>query len=130
MSAAPPVTFRDAVPADADAISALVTALAPYFLADPERPEDAAFFFTTITPEAIRGYLAGDFRYHLAESGSELAGLIGVRGASHVYHLFVDARFHRRGIAGQLWERARAAAREAGNPGQFTVNASRYALPV
>ena len=127
MSGAEPISFRKAVPADAEAISALVTGLASYFLADPSHPEDAAFFFTTITPEAIRGYLEGDIAYHLAEADGALAGLIGIRGGSHVYHLFVGERFHRRGVAARLWERARNA---AGAPSRFTVNASRYALPV
>ena len=127
MSGADPIALRKAAPADAEAISALATALAPYFLADPDRPEDAAFFFTTITPEAIRGYLEGGFSYHLAEADGALAGLIGIRGGSHVYHLFVDERFHRRGVAARLWERARNAA-DASD--RFTVNASRYAVPV
>ena len=125
------MTIREAMPEDANAISALVTSLASFFLADPDDAEAAAPFFATITPEAIRGYIAGGrFCYHVAESGSELAGTVGVRDASHLYHLFVADRFHGRGLAARLWSEAKCAARASGNPGRFTVNSSLYAVTV
>jgi GNAT superfamily N-acetyltransferase len=46
-----------------------------------------------------------------------------------LYHLFVDRRWQRRGIARRLWEAGRAAALASGASGSFTVNASNYALP-
>lgn len=125
------MTIREAKPEDAEGISALVTSLASFILADPKDLEAAAPFFATVTPEALRGYLGcGRFRYHVAESNGELAGFVGVRDDQHLYHLFVAERFHRRGLAARLWEVAKAAARAAGNPGRFTVNSSRYAIPV
>jgi len=123
--------LREAKPGDAEAVSALVTSLAPLFLADPGDLEAAAPFLATVSPEAFRGYLASDrFRYHVAESNGELAGVVGVRDHQHLFHLFVAERFHRRGLAARLWAVARVAARAAGNPGRFTVNSSRYAIPV
>ena len=120
--------IRAATTHDAPAISALLRSLADYFLADPDRPEDAEAFFRTITPEAIAGFIdGGRFRYHVAEAQGVLAGAVGVRDGAHLYHLFVAERFHRRGLATRLWEHARA---EAGNPGRFTVNASRFAVPL
>jgi GNAT superfamily N-acetyltransferase len=124
-------TLREAKPGDAEAVSALVTALAPFFLADPGDLEAAAPFLATFSPEAFRGNFASDrFRYHVAESNGELAGVVGVRDEQHLFHLFVAERFHRQGLAARLWTEARAAARTAGNPGRFTVNSSRYAIPV
>lgn len=120
--------IRTATPEDAPAISALVSSLSGYFLADPDHPEAAAAFFRTITPEAIAGFIEGGrFVYHVAEDGGRLAGAVGVRDGSHLYHLFVDERFHRRGIATRLWEHALA---EAGYPARFTVNASLFAVPL
>jgi len=125
------VTIRDAEPEDAEAISALILSLTSFFLADPADPEAAAPFFATISPEALRANLTdGRYRYQLAESGGELAGVVGVRNDAHLYHLFVAAPFHRQGLAARLWAAARQAARAAGNPGRFTVNSSRYAVPV
>lgn len=125
------VTLREATAHDAEAIGALVASLAPYFLADPDDPEAAAPFFASVAPDAQRRYLTeGRCRYHVAESGGELVGVVGVRDDSHLFHLFVAEGFHHRGLAARLWEVARSAARVAGNPGRFTVNASLYAVAV
>lgn len=123
--------IREATPEDAPAVSALIASLARYFLADPDAPEAAAAFFQTITPGAIASCIAGGrFRYHLAESDGALAGVVAVRDHAHLYHLFVAEAFHRKGIAKRLWSVARGAARDAGNPGRFTVNSSLFATGV
>ncbi|HEY0038684.1 MAG TPA: GNAT family N-acetyltransferase [Longimicrobium sp.] len=127
----PELIFRVATVDDAGRISALIASLARYFLADPDRPQDAAAFFETITPPAIAISIAsGRFRYHVAESADELAGIVGVRDAGHLYHLMVAEPFHRRGIASRLWDVAKNAAVADGNTGQFTVNSSVNAVRV
>ncbi|HEY7771397.1 GNAT family N-acetyltransferase [Longimicrobium sp.] len=124
-------TIREATSDDAGRISALIASLARYFLADPERPQDAAAFFETITPAAITDCIAsGRYRYHLAEAAGELAGLVGVRDAGHLYHLMVAEPFHGQRIASALWEVANKAAAADGNTGRFTVNSSMNAVPV
>lgn len=134
------VTIREAVPGDAEAISELIASLADYYLAVPgDRAAAEPFFARHNTPEALRRVLAHDrFRYHVAlapgeapDGGSgEVVGVVGVRDAFHLRHLFVAECFHRRGIAGRLWSVAKAEALAAGNLGSFTVNSSRNALPV
>lgn len=125
------VSVREARVEDAEAISALITSLAHYGLADPDDPGAAAGFFATITPDAITRNLADEsFRYHVAEVEGELAGVIGMRDSAHLYHLFVADPFRGRGIAARLWETARRQALAQGNPGRFTVNATRFAVPV
>ncbi|HEY0023092.1 MAG TPA: GNAT family N-acetyltransferase [Longimicrobium sp.] len=125
------ITIREATTDDAGHISALIASLARYFLADPDRPQDAAAFFETITPLAIADSIAsGRYRYHLAESAGELAGIVGVRDAGHLYHLMVAEPFQRQGIASQLWDLAKRAAADDGNTGRFTVNSSVNAVPV
>ena len=127
----PDLTIRDATPDDAARISALIASLARYFLADPDRPQDAAAFFETIAPAAITAAIAsGRYRYHLAESAGELAGIVGVRDAGHLYHLMVAEAFHGRGVASALWKVAKQAAVAGGNTGRFTVNSSLNAVPV
>jgi GNAT superfamily N-acetyltransferase len=130
------VTFREASPDDAEAISALIVSLADRFLADPDDRAAAEPFFAAHGPEALRRTLSDDrFRYRVAEAGAdeedrEVVGVVGVRDGSHLLHLFVAERHHRRGIAGRLWALAKAETLAAGNPGRFTVNSSLGALPV
>jgi predicted GNAT family N-acyltransferase len=59
-----------------------------------------------------------------------LAGAIGMRDSTHLYQLVVARRAWRQGLARRLWTTARQTAEAAGNPGHFTVNSSRYAVPV
>lgn len=125
------VTVREARARDVEAISALITSLAHYGLADPADPGAAAAFFATITPDAIARKLADErFRYHVAEIEGALAGVIGVRDAAHLYHLFVAEPFRGRGVAARLWQTARRQALGQGSPGRFTVNSTRFAVPV
>ena len=127
----PELTIREAKPEDAGRISALIASLARYFLANPERPQDAAAFFETITPARISDSIAGGrYRYHLAESAGELAGIVGVRDTGHLYHLMVAEPLHGHGIACTLWDVAKKAAASDGNTGRFTVNSSVNAVPV
>jgi GNAT superfamily N-acetyltransferase len=70
------------------------------------------------------------YRYHVAVDEGVLAGAIAVRDNRHVYHLFVAESFQKRGLARQLWTIARDASLAAGNPGEFTVNSSRFAVSV
>lgn len=116
---------------DAPAISALIAALSRYFLADPDRPEDAAAFLETITPAGVAATLADErFRYHVAEADGVPVGVVGVRDGRHLYHLFVAEPFHGRGIAARLWAHARRVALPDGDAGEFTVNSSLHAVPV
>jgi ribosomal protein S18 acetylase RimI-like enzyme len=127
----PHLTIREAKPEDAGRISELIASLARYFLADPDRPQDAAAFFETIAPGTIAESIAsGRYRYHVAEIAGELAGIVGVRDAGHLYHLMVAEPFHRQGIASTLWGMAKKAAAADGNTGRFTVNSSLNAVRV
>lgn len=127
----PPPVIRAARVEDAEAVSVLITSLSRYFLADPDDPGAAAAFLATLTPSAVRERLRDErYRYHVAEVDSELAGVVGMRDAAHLYHLFVAEPFHGRGIAAALWDAARREALASGNPGEFTVNSSPHAIPV
>jgi GNAT superfamily N-acetyltransferase len=126
-----PLTMRPARAGDAEAISALVTLLSRYFLADPERPEDAAGFLAQLSPAACAERLSDPrFRHHVAEVDGALAGFVAIRDDGHLYHLFVAERFHGHGIATRLWGIGSGEARARGNPGRFTVNSSLHAVPV
>lgn len=124
-------TIRAATPEDAEAMSVLVGSLMAFLLPDPENPEAAASFLDEFTPEAFQGYLSSDrYRYHVAERGGDLVGIVGIRDNEHLFHLMVAEHAHRQGVARRLWTRAKRETIAAGNPGYFTVNSSPYAVPV
>jgi GNAT superfamily N-acetyltransferase len=125
--------IRSLVPDDIPALAALLRRAAQEFILHESTPEDGARFLAEQGEEGMRAFVAKGFVYHLAEIDGELAGFIAIRERSHVYSLYVDKAFHRRGVARRLWETARALALDAApgpaHPGAFTVNASNHALP-
>jgi GNAT superfamily N-acetyltransferase len=121
--------IRPFTPADIPAAAAVLRRTAETFILHESSPKDAAVFLAEHDAAGLRRNLDAGFVYHAAVVDGELAGFIGVRGGSHVYHLFVDARYQRRGIARALWLAARAAAQQAGHAGIFTVNASNVSVP-
>jgi GNAT superfamily N-acetyltransferase len=122
--------IRPATIGDAAGISALILGVSRFFTLHPDG-EGAEAFLATVSPEAIGGYLASPaYAYMVAEEEGAPAGVVAKRDNTHLYHLFVAPAFHGRGLARQLWDAARVAALRAGNPGEFTVNSSIYAIPV
>ena len=124
------LTIRQASPDDADQISKLISSLSHFFFAVPEG-SGAENFADDITPEALRIFVARpDVHYLTGEWRGEFCGAAAIRKPRHLHHLFVAPAHHGRGIGRQLWLAARDAALAAGNPGEFTVNASLNAVPV
>lgn len=122
--------IRLARPGDAEAISGLIRSVSHYFTLRPDG-EGAEAFLAGVSPQAIHGFLASpDYLYRVAEEDGTIVGVVAVRENRHLYHLFVVPDHHGRGLARTLWTEARDAALRAGNPGEFTVNASPYAVPV
>jgi GNAT superfamily N-acetyltransferase len=122
--------IRPATPGDAGRISALILGVSHTFTLHPDG-RGAEEFLTRISPEGIAGYLASPaYAYLVAEEEGALAGVVGIRDHSHLFHLFVHPAFQRRGLSRGLWNAAMAAALRGGNPGEFTVNSSPYAIPV
>ena len=115
---------------DIPAVAALLRELAREFIVHQSSPEGAATFLAENNEMGVRGFLARGHVYHVAVVGGELAGFVAVRDRSHLFHLFVGKRWHRRGLARALWDTARAAALAAGGDGAFTVNSSNFAVPV
>ena len=120
------ILLRDANSADAAALSALVTPLARHLL-DADTGASAHAFLASLTPASFAERLAdADFAHYVIEEGGLLAGMIAMRGGSHIHHLFVSRGTRRRGIARQLWEHAlRIHGRR-----EYTVNSSEIAVPV
>ena len=71
---------------------------------------------------------AGDKRMWAHYQGDEILGVIATQGVSHISLLFVDARYHRQGIAQQLFDRVRDVLGKDQSVRQITVNSSPYAV--
>jgi GNAT superfamily N-acetyltransferase len=122
--------IRQATSADAAPISALITSLAHLFLASTD-DNGATQFRKAVTPGALALYMVRpDVNYLVGEQDGVFCGAVALRDHRHLHHLFVAPIFQGRGIGWQLWRAARDAALAAGNPGEFTVNASLNAVPV
>lgn len=126
----PPMRIRQATIEDAPAISDLIRPLADKYIGYEFSPEGAANLLATMEPGAIQRYFKSGYEYHVAEENGVMAGVVGVRDNSHLYHLFVADDFRGRGLARQLWVVARDACRRSGNLGGFTVKSSRFAIAV
>jgi GNAT superfamily N-acetyltransferase len=124
------ILIRKATVDDATRVSLLFGTLSPYFTARPDGA-GAEKFFEATSAEAIAGYIGSPrYDYWVAESADRLAGAAALRDRKHLYHLVVAASHQRRGVGRRLWSTMQANALAAGNPGEFTVNASLYGAPV
>jgi GNAT superfamily N-acetyltransferase len=115
---------------DIPAVAALFQSAAREFIAHESPPDGAERFLSEYDETGFRGHVARGYAYQVATIGEEVAGFVAVRELTHLYHLFVDKRWHRQRLATRLWHAGRDAALAAGSPGFFTVNASRLAVPV
>ncbi|PWF54993.1 GNAT family N-acetyltransferase [Massilia glaciei] len=121
-------TIRRIEERDLPEVAGLLAALAGAFIL-PEMDADAGRRFLADNDQAaIAGNVANGFVYHVAESAGAIAGFVGVREHAHIFHLYVDTAWQRRGVARALWDAARRAAVEGGNQGVFTVNSSNHAV--
>ena len=124
------VTIRAGDATDAQSISVLILELAERFVMPEFSSEGRERFAAAHTPAAIETLMKSGYRYHVAEFGGELVGVVGICEPSHLYHLFVAAHLHGRGLGRRLWDVARAQWPAGSGPRTWTVKASRYAVPV
>ena len=113
---------------DADALSRLMTASANRFIVHEFSDAGREHLLVDMLPEAVAARIGGGAPHFAAEIDGELVGMIAMTGESHLYHLFVDERHHRQGIASALWVCARDATLAESPIEAFTVNSSRYAV--
>jgi GNAT superfamily N-acetyltransferase len=124
-------SIRPAGPPDADAIAELIRSAAESSFLSEFTEAGRLRFLTDHTSEAMTGRLqSGEFQYHLAEVNGLIVGVIGVRRRSHLFSLFVADEMQRHGVGRLLWNHAKACATESGGVEEFTVNASKNAVPI
>ncbi|MFK2932682.1 GNAT family N-acetyltransferase [Dyella agri] len=116
-------------PDDALATSVLVRRLTRRWIL-PDQPPGAGQALLSRQGAAVqRMRMHEGHRFHLAWLGDTLVGVATMRDDSHLTQLFVSTRYHGRGIARRLWQRAMADAVRRAGTRRFTLNASRCAVP-
>ena len=119
------ILIRPATLADAESLSREISRLSREFITPDYTPEWAATLLSRLTPEVFGEAIEGEVAYWVAEIDQQFVGAVGIFPVKrHLYHLFVAAEHHRRGIGRQLWD----AARDAASTGPITVNSSRFAI--
>jgi len=124
------MNIREATPGDAESISKLLSELSAKYITKKFTVDGAEHLLASMNLDAIKKYIHSGFKYHVAEIDKQVVGVVGIRDNSHLYHLFVAEKYQRKGIARKLWQLAMEACLANGNPGEFTVNSSEYALGV
>jgi GNAT superfamily N-acetyltransferase len=121
--------IRTAEPADALAMSELVEKLVRRYVLKDCTPDGRRTLLASIAPEGLKDVMDRGYQYHVAVSGPDLFGVVGMRDASHLYHLFVADSVRRTGLGRRLWECARDEVCMHGTaPPVFTVNSSLHAV--
>lgn len=119
------IVLREATPADAAAISALVSTLTRRWIAPDCDEEGIALLLEGMTQARVEERLRDGHRNVVADLDGRIIGVATLRLPSHLYHLFVADDMQRRGLARALWNAVRVAADPAA---PVTVNASLHAL--
>jgi GNAT superfamily N-acetyltransferase len=124
-----PLIIRHALPEDADRISQLIRSVADCCTVNPAG-DGAELFFSSISAQAIGGYITNaNFLYLLGLFGNTLAGVVAVRDARHVFHLFVVPAFQYQGIGTALALRAIELSLAVSPSETSTANSSLPAVP-
>ena len=77
----------------------------------------------------LKLFRAGKYVVYVAMIGDEIIGISSVRSGNHLSLLFVDERYHRQGIGGQLIKAIQNYLLENTQYQTMTVNASPYGVP-
>ncbi len=74
-------------------------------------------------------FLMGEYPLFVAVEGERILGLISLRSGNHISLLFVDEKYHRRGIGSALIRHLQEYLLQNTRYTKLTVNASPYGIP-
>ncbi len=126
------ILIRPAGADDALAISELITQASLRFIVPELSDAGRELLLSHQTADAIRLAMERGTMYWLGESEEMLVGVVALiftAERTHLYHLFVSADHHRRGIGRLLWQHVRQHCLDQGEDVSMTVNSSTFAQP-
>ena len=123
-------TYRFMRQGEEERVCALVERVFNEFVAPDYSPEGVEEFFKFAAPAALRNRNGEHHMVILAEEETELAGVLEARDCNHISLLFVERKFHRKGIAKALLRQAAVEClRRRPDVRMITVNSSPFAVP-
>jgi GNAT superfamily N-acetyltransferase len=116
--------IRAAEPADALLMSDLMDRLLRKYVVKDCSADGRRALLASVSPDALRALMDEGYHYHVAATGADVFGVVAMRDAGHLHHLFVADALRGGGLGRRLWEAARDAICIHGTaPPIFTVNA-------
>ncbi len=119
-------TIRPLVDGEEVEVCNLVARSFNEFIAPEFSEEGVNEFFKYANPRAFRKRNDSGYLTMVSEIDGSIAGMIEIRGNSHISMLYVDKSHHRKGIAKAL---IREVMKTLDLSSDITVNSSRYAVP-
>ncbi len=99
------------------------------FEADVYSPEGVKNFENFITDSTLyRMFIVGSYQLFVALDGKKIVGMLTLRGGTHISLLFVDERYHRRGIGRALMQYLSNYLLTEMQASRVTVNSSPYGI--
>ncbi len=125
-----PVLIRKATAADWDEAMELAFRVFLKFQAEEYGPEGIKNFAKFLTDEDLKKMFAiGEYLLFVALVGDKQVGLISLRSGNHISLLFVDEKYHRKGIGTQLVKYLQNYMLRNTGQQKLTVFASPYGVP-
>jgi len=122
--------IRSATLEDARAISELVTTSAREHIASSLSASGLRHLVSEMTTQQQAHRIRNGYQYFVAFESARLVGTAAIRPPAHLYYLFVDTQYQRRGIGRQLWNHARDWIATSTDNGLITVNSSLNSIAV
>lgn len=125
------VLFREMKAGEEKAVSWMIIRTFCKFVAPGYSLKGIKEFLRFVRPKSLLHRAQEGRLILVAAIKDKIVGVIEIRSYNHISLLFVDAKYHRRGIAKELFRRALEICRNR-DPGlaEFTVNSSSYAVPI
>ena len=124
------VVIRRAVAEDWDNAMELAFRVFLKYEAEEYGPEGTRNFAQFLTDEDLKKmFLAGEYLLFVAETEGKLVGLISLRSKNHISLLFVDEKYHRKGIGTALVKHLQEYMLQNTKQQKLTVFASPYGVP-
>ena len=95
----PNFEIREAKICDADEIGELIHMLAEKFITHEFNPKAKIRFLNSNDGSSVKENMESGFSYQVAVKKGKIVGVIGMKGESHLFHLFVAEHHLERGAS-------------------------------